>query len=126
MKKDLESKLFEKYPKIFKKDESIDRNLMSFGFECGDGWYWLIDQLCSCLQHHVDYNDYPQVEVAQVKEKFGGLRFYASGADDYLRGHIAFAESLSMSICETCGSIDDVSQTDDGGWIRTRCQKCLE
>jgi hypothetical protein len=65
-----------------------------------------------------------QVKALQVKEKFGGLRFYTSGGnDDYVRGMISMAESLSFRICERCGKMDkDVSATK--GWITTICPAC--
>lgn len=124
MKKELQMKLFEKYPKIFvQKDLGPKETLMCFGISCGNGWYWLIDELCNCLKFHVDRNNYSQVEAIQVKEKFGGLRFYTNCKDNYLRGYINFAEHLSLSICETCGTTKDVIQTED--WIKTICQECL-
>ena len=49
---------------------------MCWGFSCGDGWYLLIDRLCSSLQWDTDTNKYPQVVATQVKEKYGTLRFY--------------------------------------------------
>jgi hypothetical protein len=71
MKKELQNKLFEKYPKIFaQKDLGPKETLMYFGISCGDGWFWLIDELCSCLQHHIHKNNYSQVEATQVKEKY--------------------------------------------------------
>jgi hypothetical protein len=46
---------------------------MAWGFCCGDGWYSLISDLSYKIMQ-VDKN---KVVVAdQVKEKFGGLRFY--------------------------------------------------
>ncbi len=124
MKKELQNKLFEKYPKIFaQKDLGPKETLMCFGICCGDGWYWLIDELCSHLQFHIDKNNYSQVEATQVKEKYGGLCFYTQSSDDYLMGYIHFAEYLSLSICESCGTTENVTQTE--GWIRTICQKCL-
>ena len=65
-----------------------------------------------------------QVEATQVKEKFGGLRFYINGADDFVYGMISFAEHLSYQICEECGSTKNIIHTK--GWISTICQKCLE
>jgi len=118
-------KLFEKYPKIFaQKELSPRQSLMSFGFECGDGWVGLIDELCGCLQWHTDKNSYQQVEAIQVKEKFGGLRFYTNCKDKYLDGYIDFAEHLSFKVCDQCGSTKDITQTK--GWVRTICKKCLE
>jgi hypothetical protein len=129
MKKELQDKLFEKYPKIFRqKDLPMKETCMCWGIECGDGWYMLIDKLCSNLQWNIDHNNhsgrYPQIEAVQVKEKFGGLRFYVQGDTDAQTGAIDFAESLSYEICENCGSTDNVSQTK--GWITTFCKKCMD
>ena len=47
MTRELENKLFEKYPKIFAgKDLPITQNLMSFGCECEDGWFNIIYDFC--------------------------------------------------------------------------------
>jgi len=125
MKKELQDKLYEKYPKIFKqKDDDMTTTCLCWGLECGDGWFDLIERLCDSLQFHTDRNNYPQVEATQVKEKFGTLSFYTSGADEYLSGYINFAESMSATICETCGTNQNVTQTK--GWIKTICKKCLE
>lgn len=62
-----------------------------------------------------------KVEVQQVKEKFGTLRFYTHGADDTVYGMISMAESLSSVICEECGCPGT-----QGGkhWIKTLCANC--
>lgn len=127
MKSELEEKLLNEYPKI------LDRkNLLDGGIACGDGWYMLLDKLCSHLQFNTDHNNgkeqgnegrYPQVVAVQVKEKFGGLRFYVNSCCDYQHGAISFAESMSFNICETCGSTDEVELI-DGGWYRSLCKKC--
>jgi hypothetical protein len=123
MNHELTEKLFKKYPKIFiQKDLPSTKTSLCWGLECDDGWYMLIDKLCECLQFNTDKNEYPQVEAIQVKEKFGGLRFYVNASDDYQRGQIDFAESMSMNICEVCGSTKDVGQT--VGWVKTICTKC--
>lgn len=56
--------------------------------------------------------------VMQVKEKFGGLRFYVNGAIDKHWDYIHFAESMSYRICEECGS---PGKTYTNGWHRTLC-----
>lgn len=62
-----------------------------------------------------------QVEAVQVKEKFGGLRFYTDCVpDDYIRGLISLAESLSVRTCEVCGA---PGKQGGQGWIRTLCVK---
>jgi hypothetical protein len=126
MTPNLEKKLFTKYPKIFRqKDLNMQETCMCWGIECGDGWYWLIDNVCGSIQNYIDDNKgVEQVEASQVKEKFGGLRFYTSGNDDRIDGMIWLAESLSYKICENCGSQDNVKQTK--GWIVSLCPKCTE
>lgn len=60
----------------------------------------------------------PQVVAVQVKEKFGGLRFYYDGGDAQVRAMVGMAESMAGRTCEVCGSPGE-SRT--GGWIRTLC-----
>jgi len=124
MEKELENKLFEKYPKLFRqKDLSMQETCICFGLECGNGWYWLIDNLCGSIQNYIDMNRKQQVEVIQLKEKFGQLRYYVIGADELVQGMVWLAESMSETICEFCGSTVDVTQTT--GWIKTLCKKCV-
>ena len=50
MNKENTKKLHEKYPTIFQnKDLPPTQSLMCFGFECDDGWYELIDEMCEEL-----------------------------------------------------------------------------
>lgn len=63
----------------------------------------------------------PQVVAVQVKQKFGGLRFYCVGGNTEIRAMIHFAESLSEKICEECGS---PGSQNDSGYIRTLCCAC--
>lgn len=56
--------------------------------------------------------------ASQVKEKFGGLRFYVNGATDKHWNYITFAESMSYRICEECGS---PGKPYYDGWHRTLC-----
>jgi len=47
--------LIEKYPLIFaNRQGSPKETLMCWGFECGDGWYEIINNLCSLIQNHID------------------------------------------------------------------------
>jgi len=65
----------------------------------------------------------PQVTVDQVKEKFGTLRFYYSGGDDYVSGLVSMAESMSAVTCEECGN---PGKQVGGGWITTLCKEHAE
>lgn len=55
MKKELELELVKKYPKLFKGYGGDPRKTcLSWGCECGDGWYNLIDHACFLIQNHID------------------------------------------------------------------------
>ena len=58
--------------------------------------------------------------AAQVKEKYGTLRFYVNGATDAQYNYIDFAELMSGRTCEECGK---PGQTYYMGWHRTLCEK---
>jgi hypothetical protein len=93
------------------------------GFAVGKGWWHIIETLCRNIQGHIDFKTkqgtpIPQVTVAQIKEKFGGLRFYYDGGDDYIRGMVNISESWAGVSCEICG---DLGHRTQGGWIKTLC-----
>lgn len=58
------------------------------------------------------------IHVEQIKEKFGGLRFYYQGGDDHISGMVTMAEVWAHRTCETCGN---KGEQRSGGWIRTLC-----
>ena len=120
MSPELESRLYEKYPEIFRqKDLPVTDSAMGWGIDCGDGWFTIIDLLCNNIQHHLKYHpELKQVEAAQVKEKFGQLCFYTDGSDEYVTGLINMAESISAHTCEICGA---PGKTYRKGWHVTRC-----
>jgi len=112
MKKELVQQLKERYPLIFSE----------VGVECGDGWYTIIDRLCSNIQGHINWKpeNCSQVVAEQVKEKFGGLRFYHRGGigNGTIDGLVTMAEAMSEVTCEVCGNL---GKRRDGGWIKTLC-----
>lgn len=191
MTTELQNKLLHKYPQFFTHVEDLkiytgEKPMMEevkellnqeamvlpiqFGFECGNGWYMLLDTLMGDIQNHIEnanrnkslefkykwmqklqywlrirtsakqkrlrafgewiYKHAPKggkppisVYIDQIKEKFGGLRFYYSGGDDEISGMVWLAESLSYRICEHCGTTLNVGRTT--GWIYTCCWDCL-
>ena len=92
------------------------------GFAIGKGWYPLIETLSAVIQNHIDHSkgECSQVIVEQVKEKFGSLRFYYQGGDDFISGAVWLAESMTGQLCEECGGL---GTRRSGGWIRTLCDK---
>ena len=125
MSPELDKKLCDKYPKIFRdRHASMMETCMCWGFETGDGWYWLIDKLCEMLMWDPETGKHledPPV-ATQVKSKYGTLRFYVQSASDPQYAFISMAEHMSGTICESCGTTKDVFQTD--GWVRTTCNAC--
>lgn len=80
--------------------------------ECGEGWASLYRPLIERCKAE-------GVQIAQIKEKFGGLRFYVYGGSDDLFDAIQEAEKKSVSICEVCGAPGVLLK--DRGIYRTRC-----
>ena len=132
MKQELQDKLFEKYPEIFRqKDLSPQETAMCWGIACGDGWYTLIDELCGDIQNRLENKNRNKPEeeheicqAVQVKEKFGGLCFYIYGGDDFIDGCISMAESMSYHICSECG--DKTNSVSNRGWIHSLCLRCQD
>ena len=125
MSPEKQAELFKRHPKIFS-----DLKWM----ECDDGWFDLIDMLCQVIQNEWNNHSYRMTEeekaegqplAVQVKEKFGGLRFYIVGgnANEVIYGAIRMAECMSFKICESCGV---PGHKQPGGWIKTLCDPCQE
>jgi len=191
MKKDLQLYLINKYPEFFNylKDtnfnfiddeiifEEISKSIenrkpilpIQFGFECGDGWFHILDSLMSAISDYTNNiniarktefrhklpkwlkkqayrfpmkmelirrimvfvsNMFPKglppippINITQIKEKYGGLRFYYIGGDDFIGGLVRMAEYMSYRTCEFCGTTKDVGHTE--GWIITCCKSCF-
>ena len=141
MDAELQNKLYEKYPEFFSnKNKSIMESCMGWGCECGNGWYDILSSLCWMIKQHEDNikwnreylekNDpeklkekpeYFPVKFDQIKEKYGGLRVYFSGGDDYIEGLVSMAENFSYHVCEVCGQKGNPNK---GGWITTLCENC--
>ena len=122
MRKDLTSKLYLRFPDIFKGHKKpVTESLMAFGLECGDGWFQLIFELCEALEKQSDLEGVEMPEARQIKEKFGGLRIYVSGTTKSMLDIIDRAEDKSETICEICGETGKVYKT--RGWMKTRCLK---
>ena len=107
--------LNEKYPEMYKD--------VYCGISVGEGWFKIVDALSNTIYKHCEWaikngkmDAFPN--VAQIKEKFGGLRFYMDGGDDFCDGAIWMAENWAAETCEVCG-VPGARRS--GGWIRTLC-----
>jgi hypothetical protein len=114
-----EEEMQEYFPKVFPKMYVGDYG----GICCDVGWFNIINMLSRNIQHYLDWkSDVTQVTVEQVKEKFGGLRFYYSGGDDYIRGMVAMAEAMAEVTCEKCGNPGELRSKHT--WLSTMCNSC--
>lgn len=84
----------------------------------GRGWGPIVERLYNlCVEYKID--------IHQVKEKFGGLRFYTGGVNqEYATeffNQVQVAEEESFRTCENCGN---PGKPRTGGWIKTLCNDC--
>jgi hypothetical protein len=119
MNKILRDNLVHKHSEFF----DLSNNLRGVGFECSDGWYTLIDTLLKRIKTYSSYNKIEPIKIKNIKQKFGILDFYYTGGDDYIRGVVSMAISMSTKICEECGTIENVGRT-TGSWIKVICKDC--
>lgn len=89
---------------------------ISFGWECSEGWIPLITDLIEKL---AELDTEKQLRVHQIKEKFGGLRFYINSGTEEMYNLINEAEEKSYHTCEVCGKEGKLRE--DLGWIKTLC-----
>jgi len=102
-------------------------NFIANGFivhNCDDGWTNLLDELCNKIYTHCRENHLDIPKVVQVKEKFGGLRFYINSyPDDYVDTLIEEYEGISEKTCEVCGNPGKIKSVNH--WVMCRCDDCL-
>jgi hypothetical protein len=159
MRIELDQDLCKRFPELFVlRNSDPSESPMCWGFDCGDGWYNIVNQLCKLIQGHLKHreegiawavefnknlavaqannwegwqegwskkprkvpNSIDPVVVTQVKEKYGTLRFYHNGGDQFISGVVSMAEAMSAVTCETCGN---PGKTHSGPWIRTLCDE---
>ncbi len=125
--RDAQEKLADKYPSLLKRN-SWSGQLMpdrprAHQVHVGEGWLPLIEELCVDisreLRKHPDLIE--PVYAVQIKEKFGGLRFYLSIGTEEINNLVREAERKSYTICETCGQPGESRK--DLGWILTLCDE---
>lgn len=110
-------KLYKDFPELYKQRFlPMTQSCLCFGIETGNGWFDLIYDLSKKL---TELNI--GIEAVQVKEKFGGLRFYTNFYSEQSNKLIEEAENKSYKICEICGN---PGEPNDNGWISTLCEKC--
>ena len=97
----------------------IPDNMKSIKGCVPDGWLPLVTKLIKDLDALEE-----EIYVMQIKEKFGGLRFYIGPyEDDKIMELIDAAEKKSLSMCQSCGK-SPASQHINNHWVTTLCEEC--
>lgn len=128
MNKENTERLLNDFPLLYSdKDAPLIKSLMAFGFECGDGWFDLIYDLSKKIenkniQFFADGDEEHLVKAVQIKEKFGGLRFYTNFYFEDVEEWIKEAEDKSERTCENCGKLGSIKSKH--GWLLCRCEEC--
>ena len=92
----------------------------------GRGWYAIVDQTTAQLKE-LD----PDFKIIQIKEKFGGLRYYYqpkktnASTRVQMDAVIARAERAAEETCEDCGAAGR-TRSKKTGWLITLCDDCAE
>ena len=115
---------FSRFSDFFPNIRDLKISLMGFGVATQSGWYNIIWDLTEKIEKELKKNPVKDFEIVQIKEKFGGLRFYVSCASEKIFKMIHKAEDLSFKTCEVCGApgTTDISHP----WYLTLCPKCKE
>lgn len=79
-----------------------------------EGWFALVDRLITDLKAE----GFNVSQIDQIKEKFGGLRFYVGATSERCHELIRVAEDASFSVCQECGAH---GRPRGKNWIRTVC-----
>jgi len=126
MTPELEKQIHEAAPKLYhtephpfdKENLSVNQlaRISSPDLGCGDGWYHILLGLSQALEELDE-----DINVVQVKEKLGTLRFYVEGASEIAHDLIDQAEAMSAKTCEVCGEPGKLKRRD--GWISVACSK---
>lgn len=116
-----QKKKMKKY-KFIKPDPSLHSNLMAFGFECGEGWYPIIEEALNRIESSIIGTPTEDIfEVLQIKEKLGGLRIYVNIYTYEINKIIEEAKDKAAQTCEVCGKPGKLREINH--WYFTNCDE---
>ena len=127
MREELDKKLCEEFPHLYR-ERHLDfyKSCLGYGFEVSDHWFDILYELSKKLDEL--YKDLPKDDdypaVVQVKEKFGGLRYYMGSIPEHLSEktdeYVREAEEKSYRTCEICGK--EGKNRNIRGWLSVLCE----
>ncbi len=116
-----------RYPKLFDGED--------IGTEVGAGWWELLEDAFKEITAALNAMPGATFSVAQIKEKFGGLRFYYDMSNESLSDDqysalravigaaVGKAEERADRTCEICGEPGERRST---SWLMTLCDQHYE
>ena len=116
MRQDFEQQLKRRFPTLYPPH---------FTFYVADGWFdvlWALSDDLECMGLALPVRS--KLNVQQVKEKFGALRFYVTHAPEEIRQRIQTAQADSERTCELCGQPGQI-MVKSFFWA-ARCPGCIE
>lgn len=114
------AELLNKYE--FLHHDPIRGELMTFRFECGDGWMPIIEDLFAKIDEEVKRANLTGFKVVQVREKFGGLVIYVDRGNEIIDTLIRTALRKAAKTCEDCGKPGRLREFNE--WYSTQCSNC--
>lgn len=122
----LEEKLVKEFPDLFPRIKTHPTTQQQFyGCACGAGWFNLIYQFCNLVVSRQKSTGADSFKFLQIKEKFGSLRLYFDGGDDFIEGAAEMIERLSSGVCELTGKPGALYRK-PSGWLQTLCPEEAE
>jgi hypothetical protein len=95
MSPDKDKLLCDRYPKIFAdRYGDMRTTAMCWGFECGDGWFDLIDRLCATIQGHIDHS------VKQRESRLQRQAIYNEAKAGYWEKFLEYFKGFSPEFIE--------------------------
>ena len=102
-----------------------------FGWEIGEGWFKIVEPVVKSIEEYNSQSKGGNIEIAQIKEKWGGLEIYLhfdgvpSDVVKKFNDMVAAAREEASHTCEDCGTKKNVGMIINK-WYRTVCQECAE
>lgn len=95
--------IIQKYPLLFARYYlPMTHTCMCWGLQIGEGWYPIIDDLCSKIQNLIDKNIIKEFEFDEIKEKYGSLRINSYKRCKEAEKLIEEAKLKASTTCEAC------------------------
>lgn len=120
--------LINKYPYLQVRNvwtgDIIDTHEIAGEYSLPEGWFRLFLLTCNEIypilcQHNFLHEFY----FLDIKEKYGTMRIYTSGAPEQVLNIIDLNSAFSEYVCQRCGSRATLQTTD---WIASYCDHCSE